>query len=58
MNHVNNYLNFIPLDKSWITRMGSLDIINKSLVRDSRGREGFVTKTCAIREEKHIEWSK
>ena len=28
------------------------------LYRTGSGREGFVNKTCAIREEKHIEWSK
>ncbi len=27
------------------------------LYRQGSGREGFVNKTCAIREEKHIEWS-
>jgi hypothetical protein len=28
MNLVSSYLGYIPLDKSWITRMGTLDIIN------------------------------
>lgn len=28
MKLVNSYLSFIPLDKSWVTRMGTLDIIN------------------------------
>jgi hypothetical protein len=36
MNYVNSYLNFIPLDKSWITRMGSLDIINGSISIESK----------------------
>lgn len=27
------------------------------MYRQGSGREGFVNKTCAIREEKHIEWS-
>ncbi len=27
------------------------------MYRQGSGREGFITKTCAIREEKHIEWS-
>lgn len=27
------------------------------MYRQSSGREGFVNKTCAIRDEKHIEWS-
>lgn len=29
-----------------------------SMYRIGSGREGFVNKTCAIREEKHIMWSK
>jgi methionine-S-sulfoxide reductase len=27
------------------------------LYRTGSGREGFVNKTCAIRDEKHVEWS-
>lgn len=29
-----------------------------SLYRNGSGRESFVQRTCQIREEKHIEWSK
>jgi peptide-methionine (S)-S-oxide reductase len=31
--------------------------LHYSLYREGSGREGFVNRTCAIREEKHIIWS-